>query len=118
MAEHNHAHEDAGSHAREPRGDEPACQRRSSEPACKQRQRIARVAAERDVMLVRELADRREDDDRNDAGERERSQKKRRTPRKSVVRTGTTRTSLAEFGDSIIRPPPMNMATWPTTGCS
>ena len=42
----------------------------------------------------------------------------RRTPRKSLVRTGTMRTSLREFGASTMWPPPMYIATWPTTGCS
>ena len=46
------------------------------------------------------------------------SRRDRRAPRKSLVRTGTMRTSLAEFGASIIWPPPMYIATWPTTGCS
>ena len=101
--------------------------RASDEPAGEQRQRVGRVAGERDVVVVRELADRREEQDRDRSASRacekastprRQTPKNLRTPRKSLVRTGTIRTSLAEFGASIIFPPPMYMATWPTTGCS
>ena len=68
------------------------------------------------MVIVRELADRREEQDRDHPGKSEGSQKNLRTPRKSLVRTGTMRTSLAEFGASIIFPPPMYIATWPPTG--
>ena len=118
MAEGDHADRDAERHPAQPRRHEPPRQRRDGEPAGEERQRIGGVPARRDVMVVRQLADRREDDDRNQAGDRETAQKNRRTPRKSLVRTGTMRTELAEFGASIMRPPPMYIATWPTTGCS
>jgi hypothetical protein len=118
VAEGDHADRDTERYATEPRRDEAPCHRRDREPAREKRQRVRGVAARGDVVVVRKLADRREDDDRNEAGDRETAQKKRRTPRKSLVRTGTMRTELAEFGDSIMRPPPMYIATWPTTGCS
>jgi hypothetical protein len=118
VAEGDHADRDAERHPAQPRRHEPPRQRRDGEPAGEERQRIGGVPARRDVMVVRQLADRREDDDRNQAGDRETAQKNRRTPRKSLVRTGTMRTELAEFGASIMRPPPMYIATWPTTGCS
>jgi hypothetical protein len=70
------------------------------------------------VVVVRELPDRRERDDRNRPCDEERSQKKRLAPRKSLVRMGTMRTSLREFGDSIICPFPIAIETWPTTGLS
>jgi hypothetical protein len=118
MAEGDHADRDAGGHAAEPRRDEAPCERSETEPAREQRQRVGAVAARGNVMVVGELADRREDGDRDEAGDRETAQKKRRTPRKSLVRTGTMRTALAEFGDSTMRPPPMYIATCPTTGRS
>jgi hypothetical protein len=118
VAEGDHADRDTQRYAAQPRRDEAPRHRREREPAGEKRQCVGRIPARGDVMVVRELADRREDDDRNEAGDRETAQKKRRTPRKSLVRTGTIRTELAEFGASIMRPPPMYMATWPTTGCS
>ena len=118
VAEDDHADGDADRHAPEPGWQEPAGEAREHEPGGEQRQRVGRIAGERDVMVVRELADRREEKDRDRPGERERLQKNLRAPRKSLVRTGTMRTSLAEFGASIISPPPMYMATWPTIGCS
>jgi hypothetical protein len=118
MAEGDHADRDAGGHAAEPRRDETARHGREREPTGEKRQRVRRVAARGNVVVVGELADRREDGDRDEAGDCETAQKKRRTPRKSLVRTGTMRTALAEFGDSIMRPPPMYIATCPTTGRS
>jgi hypothetical protein len=53
-------------------------------------------------MVVRKLADRRERQDRDRSGDQECSQKKRLAPRKSLVLIGTIRTSLREFGASII----------------
>jgi hypothetical protein len=70
------------------------------------------------MPVVVEQPDRREDDDRECIGERGPDQKKRRAPRKSLVRIGTIRTSLREFGASIIMPPPIAIDTWPTTGLS
>ena len=81
----------------------------------KTRQRIARIARRMEPALVGEQADRDEDEDRDGVRDR-RSQghaTNRRAPRKSEARIGTTRTSLAEFGDSIIIPPPRNIATCP-----
>jgi hypothetical protein len=119
VAEDDHADEDADRHAAEPRRHEAtAGHAREDEPRPEQWQHVRGITADRNVLVVRELADRREHHDRDRAGESEASQKNLRTPRKSLVRTGTMRTSLAEFGDSIIFPSPMYMATWPTTGCS
>jgi hypothetical protein len=118
VAEGDHADRDTQRYAAQPRRDEAPRQRRDREPAREKRQRVRGVAARGDVVVVRELPDSREDDDRDEAGDPETAQKNRRTPRKSLVRTGTIRTELAEFGASIMRPPPMYMATWPTTGCS
>ena len=119
MAQNHRAQQDAGAHPDEPgRGEAAAEERRCGEPRDKERKRITRVARGREVTVMRQLADRREGDDRERAGKRRASQKKRRAPRKSLMRTGTMRTSLAEFGASIIWPPPMYIATWPTIGCS
>jgi hypothetical protein len=118
VAEGDHADRDAERQAAEPGGDEPPGQRGDAEPAGEERQRVCGVAADGEMVVVRELPDRREDDDRDEAGDREPAQKKRRAPRKSLVRTGTIRTALAEFGDSIMRPPPTYIATCPTTGRS
>lgn len=119
MAENRRAQQDTGAHARKPRADETAVEeRRRAEPAREQWQRIPGVAGRREVAVMRQLADRRERDDCDRAGEGGALQKNRRAPRKSLVRTETMRTSLAEFGASIMRPPPMYIATWPTTGCS
>ena len=93
-------------------------ERRCGEPRDEKREPVTRVPRGRKVAVMRQLADCREKDDRGRAGERRASQKKRRAPRKSLMRTGTMRTSLAEFGASIIWPPPMYIATWPTIGCS
>ena len=109
-----HPRGDAG----EPRDEEAAAREDERPPRREERERVGGVAARRDAAVVLQPADRREGDDRDRAGEAERSQKNRRTPRKSLVRTGTMRTSLREFGASIIRPPPTYIATWPTTGCS
>ena len=69
MTENRGAQQNAGRDADEPGLDEaPAEERRRREPACKQRQRVARIAAERHVPVVRELPDRREDDDREPVG--------------------------------------------------
>ena len=118
VAERDHPRDDAERHANEPGWDEAAGCVRDGEPGDEQRQRIGRVAAERDVVVVRELADRREREDRDGAGDQERSQKKRLAPRKSLVLIGTMRTSLREFGASIICPFPIAIETWPTTGLS
>ena len=81
-----------------------------------------RVAAGRETPVVRELADRREHDDRGCVGCRVPTghSKKRLAPRNSLARwlTGMIRTSLSEFGASIIIPLPMYIVTWPTTGRS
>jgi hypothetical protein len=67
--------------------------------------RVRGVAAQRHAAVMRQLADRREDDDRDDTGDRKtRHRQKLRAPSKSLVRTGTMRTSLREFGASIISP--------------
>jgi hypothetical protein len=91
---------------------------RDGEPCDEQRQRVGGVAAKRDMVVMRELTDRREGDDRNRTGEEKRSQKKRLAPRKSLVLIGTTRTSLRELGASIIWPFPIAIETCPTTGLS
>ena len=118
MAERDHPRDHAERHAEEPRRDEPTRCVRDHEPGDEQRERISGVAARRDVVVVRELADRRERDDCDPAGDQERSQKNRLAPRKSLVRIGTMRTSLREFGASIICPLPSTIETWPTTGLS
>ena len=118
VAECDHPRDDAERHTREPRRHEAARRVRDGEPRDEQRQRVGGVAAERDMVVMRELADRRERDDRDRASGQERSQKKRLAPRKSLVLIGTMRTSLRELGDSIIWPPPIAIETWPTTGCS
>ena len=119
MAEHGGAQKDSGGDPSEPGRQEAALEERCrSKPAGEERQRVARITDGRQVTVVGQLADRRERDDRKRAGEGGASQRNRRAPRKSLVRTGTMRTSLAEFGDSIIRPLPMYIDTCPTTGCS
>ena len=112
------ANRDARRDAEQPRRQEPTAGERERAPAAEQRQRIRRVAGERDSVVVGELADRREREDRDDAGNEQRSQKNLRAPRKSLVLTGTMRTSLWEFGASIISPLPSAIETWPTTGLS
>jgi hypothetical protein len=112
VTENRRAQQNAGGDTGEPGRDEaPTEERRRAKPAGEQGQRVARVAGRRKVTMVGQLADRRERDDRQRPGKGRASQKNRRAPRKSLVRTGTTRTSLAEFGDSIIRPPPMYIET-------
>jgi hypothetical protein len=119
VPENRRTQQDAGAYAGKPRANETAAEEgRCAEPARKQWQRIAGVARRGEVAMMRQLADRRERDDCDRAGESGAPQKNRRAPRKSLVRTGTMRTSLAEFGASIIRPSPMYIATCPTTGCS
>jgi hypothetical protein len=118
VAERDHPRDYAERDAREPRRNEAARQVRDGEPGDEQRQRVRRVAAERDVMVVGELADRREGEDRDRARNEERSQRKRLAPRKSLVLIGTMRTLLREFGASIIWPFPIAIETWPTTGLS
>ena len=118
VTERDHPRDDAEGHADEPRRNEAASHRRDGEPRNEQWQRVGGVAAERDVVVVRELADRREREDGYCAGDQQRSQKKRLAPRKSLVLIGTMRTSLRELGDSIICPFPIAIETWPTTGCS
>ena len=111
MAERDHPRCDAEGDPPEPRREEPPRQVRNREPRHEQRQCIRGVAAGRDVVVVRELADCRERDDRDSSGDQERPQKNLRAPRKSLVLIGTTRTSLREFGDSIINPPPSAIET-------
>ena len=118
VREHDHADRDAERNAREPRRQEAPGEAGDEEPGREEREHVRREAADRDAAVVGQAADRREGDDRDRAADGEPRQKKRRTPRKSLVRTGTMRTSLREFGDSIILPPPMYIATCPTTGCS
>jgi hypothetical protein len=102
VTEHDHPRHYAERDAGEPRQDEAARGVRDREPREEQRQRVGRVTAERDVVVVRELADRREGEDRDRTGDQEGSQRKRLAPRKSLVLIGTMRTSLREFGASII----------------
>jgi hypothetical protein len=112
VIERRSTQQDAGCDSRKPRPNEAAPEEeRRAEPTRKERQRIPRIAGRGEVAVMRELPDRREGDDGKRARERGASQRNRRAPRKSFVRTGTMRTSLAEFGDSIMRPPPMYMAT-------
>jgi hypothetical protein len=118
VAERDHPHDDAERDARDPRWDEAARRVRDGEPRDEQRQSVGGVAAERNMVVMRELTDRREGDDRNRTGEEKRSQKKRLAPRKSLVLIGTMRTSLRELGASIIWPFPIAIETWPTTGLS
>jgi hypothetical protein len=118
MAERDHPRDHAEGDAGEPRRDEAAGQVRDDEPGDEQRQGVGRVAAERDVVVVRELADRRERENRDRTRDQERPQRKRLAPRKSLVLIGTMRTSLREFGASIIWPFPITIETWPTTGLS
>lgn len=118
VAERDQACDDAERHAGEPRREEAARSIRSREPRDEQRERIGRVTAEGNVVVVRKLADRRERKDRHGPRNEERSQKNLRAPRKSLVLIGTMRTSLREFGASIICPFPSTIETWPTTGLS
>jgi hypothetical protein len=118
MPERDHSRDHPERHSGEPRRDETAGPVRNCEPRDEQRQRVGRIATERDMVVVRELPDRRERADRDQACNEERSQKKRLAPRKSLVRMGTMRTSLREFGDSIICPFPIAIETWPTIGLS
>jgi len=118
VTERNHPRDDAEGHAREPRRDEAAGHRRDGEPRNEQWQRVGGITDERDMMVVRELADRRERDYRHGTGDQQRLQKKRLAPRKSLLLIGTMRTSLREFGASIIWPFPIAIETCPTTGLS
>lgn len=70
------------------------------------------------MVVMGELTDRREREDRDRPTDQERLQKNPRAPRKSLVLIGTMRTSLRELGDSIIWPFPIAIETWPTTGLS
>jgi hypothetical protein len=118
VAERDHPRHHAERHAHKPRRDEAARRVRNGEPRDEQRQRVGGIAAQRNVMVVRELADRREGENRHRTGDEQCSQKKRLAPRKSLVLIGTMRTSLFEFGASIIWPFPIAIETWPTTGLS
>ena len=119
MAEHDTADRDTEDGADEPGREKPAAEAgERREPTGGERQHVANIAVQRQVAVVIEQPDRREEDDRQRIGEGEPGQKKRRAPRKSLVRTGTIRTSLREFGASIIMPPPIAIETWPTTGLS
>jgi hypothetical protein len=112
VPEDRRAQKDPAADAEEPRPHEAApAERGGCEPAREQRQPVTRVTGGREMPVMGQLADRRECDDRNRTGEGRAPQKNRRAPRKSLVRTGTMRTSLAEFGASIIRPPPMYIET-------
>jgi hypothetical protein len=63
------ADQNAGRDADEPGLDEaPAEERRRGKPPGEERQRVVGIAAERHVPVVRELPDRREDDDREPVG--------------------------------------------------
>jgi hypothetical protein len=81
MAEHDHPRRDPERDSGEPRRDEAARRVRGGEPPDEQGERIGRVATERQVVVVRELADRREGEDRNGSAEEERPQKNLRAPR-------------------------------------
>jgi hypothetical protein len=81
VAERDHPRDDAERHAEEPRRDKaPPCGR-DGEPRDEERQRVGRIAAERDVVVMGELADRREREDRDGAAEKQCSQKNLRAPR-------------------------------------
>jgi len=69
MAEHDHADDDAERHADQPRRDEASRCVRDDDPGAQQRKKVRGVTAERDSAFVGELADRREDDDGDCAGE-------------------------------------------------
>ena len=69
MSEDRGAQQNAGRDADEPGLDEAAAEEhRRGEPAGEQRQCVVRIAAERHVPVVRELPDRRKDDDREPIG--------------------------------------------------
>lgn len=118
VAERDHPRCHAEGHPREPRRHEATCCIRDGEPRDEQRQRVGGIPTERDVVVVREPADRREREDRDGSRDQERSQRKRLAPRKSLVLIGTMRTSLRELGASIIWPFPIAIETWPTIGRS